>query len=566
MRILDSRRLTGTNLQSVGPCAVAEVAFDEGEVPEEAISTWRAALERLAPRFDLDLGKPFWRRYRDGASIGFTAPIDALYTATEINEYAIKYAAGRAEIALEDAVDRLRQSASQEANAPMRSLQVAAAQRDYPFLWDDDEVSIGFGAYAQVFEAGSVPKVSEIEWRGAGTIPVAMITGTNGKTTTSRMLTRILKTADYSVGSTSTDGVCVNEEVVEAGDWTGTGAARMVLRRNDISAAVLETARGGLLRRGLAIEACDVVVVTNVAADHLGDYGIDDVSAMAEVKNLICAAANPRGQRIINADDRHLMRLVNRYDTPLVLFSLVDDNPAVVDHCARGGEAWFVRNGSLVHRRLRQDQEVVAADQIPCTFDGAARHNISNALAAAAAAYALGVGYSVIAQALEGFGAKPGDNPGRCQLFSVGDVRVMLDFGHNAHGLEAILNLAKGLMQQHPESRVCVSLGQAGDRQDDEIYALADTLAAMNTDHVILREMAGYERGRGVQEVASMIKHRLHEHDFADDQVLIVDGEINALDAAMTWARPGDLIMLLVHLERKAVRQWVETQQAMQTN
>jgi len=197
------------------------------------------------------------------------------------------------------------------------------------------------------------------------------------------------------------------------------------------------------------------------------------------------------------------------------------------------------------------------ATDMPSSFDGAARHNISNALAASAAASALGLDHDPIRQALSEFGASPEDNPGRCQLVEVNDVRLLFDFGHNPHGLEAILGLAQALLQQRPGARLCVSLGQAGDRQDQEIIDLALTLASVVPDHVIIREMTGYERGRAYHEVPKLIESSLLERGLGPEQIQIVEGEIPALEAAMAWARPGDLTMLLVHLERDEVTEWV---------
>ena len=560
MRIADSRRLTGGNLQSVNPCAVAEIEFEEGEDQGLVLDSWRTHVQQLCDELKVNFGEPFVRRYQGGACLGFDAPIDALYTATEINEYAIDKASERSAKPHAEVLDQLTTSLANEANERLLQIQSEAGMRQCSFLWDDDEVSIGFGEHTQVWATDNLPQIEDIDWPTAGRIPVAMITGTNGKTTTSRMLTRILKTSGFSVGSTSTDGVCINEEIVEAGDWTGTGAARMVLRRSDISAAVLETARGGLLRRGLAMTGCDVAILTNVAADHLGDYGIDDVAAMAQVKSLISSAVKPTGQRVINADDEHLMARRHDYNTPIVLFGLNFEHPELVSHRQAGHACWSVNQGMIVYSSGTQTQALMRTQDIPCAFGGAAKHNVSNALAAAAAASVLGVEFQTIRAALSGFGDQPSDNPGRCQLVEVHGVRIMLDFGHNSHGLKAILDLGKILIAKQPGARLCVSLGQAGDRLDSEILALGDTLSAMGTDRVILREMAGYERGRAPTEVATMIRQRLIEQDYDSTNIHIVKGEINALDDALAWSKPGDLIMLLVHLEREAVSQWINDQ------
>ncbi|MBM65888.1 MAG: Mur ligase [Myxococcales bacterium] len=564
MEIKNSRRLTGTNLQGPGPSAIADVCFEADEDAAASLDLWLQALARMCSRFGLDHCESFQRTFEGGASIGFVAPIDQLYAATEMNEWAIEAAnalrLGQPEPDLETAVEHITQSLEEELNPAVIALQRAADHKDCPFLWDDDEISLGYGRHSQVWPARSLPDPATIDWQRYRPIPVALVTGTNGKTTTSRMLTRIMKTAGFTVGSTSTDGVCIDERVVEEGDWTGTGAARLALRHTEVDAAVLETARGGLLRRGLAVERCDVAVVTNVAADHLGDYGIHDVEAMAQVKNLICAAVDQAGHRVINADDPRLTALLNQYDSPLILFGLDEANPVIQTHCSRGGEAWLLSDDHLVQRIGDDEHRLMAAADMPCAFGGAARHNISNALAASAAASSLGLPLDKVAEALSGFGAAPQDNPGRCQLLEVAGRRLLLDFGHNPHGLEAILGLAQSLLDQRPNSRLCVSLGQAGDRLDEEILDLAATLAAVQPDQVIIREMTGYERGRADLEVPHLIQAGLLSRGISAAQIKIVRDEVAALEAAMDCTQPGDLCMLLVHLEREQVAQWIEAQ------
>ena len=179
-------------------------------------------------------------------------------------------------------------------------------------------------------------------------IPVALVTGTNGKTTTSRMLTRILVTAGYSVGSTSSDGICIQEDFVESGDWTGPGAARTVMRHPRVNAAVLEAARGGLLRRGVGVNACDVSIITNVSADHLGEYGVHSVADMAEVKSLITRVVAPDGLRVLNADDEYTVAMAKRGDADIGWFSVNSENPVLDAHRSSGGMVCVLEQDTLV--------------------------------------------------------------------------------------------------------------------------------------------------------------------------------------------------------------------------
>jgi UDP-N-acetylmuramyl tripeptide synthase len=567
MQIKDSRRLTGANLQSPLPSALADIVFEADEDRDSCLKAWRAALARILPHFALTQAHMFERLHAQGASLGFSAPVDQLYAATEINEWAIHAANSTinnmTEPSLDEAILTIRRTHAEEQNTSLMALKNIAEERACPFLWDDDQVSLGFGRHSQTWPADDLPSAEEIDWAAAQTIPLALITGTNGKTTTSRMLTRILKTAGFCVGSTSTDGLSVNEKLIESGDWTGTGAARAILRDKRVDAAVLETARGGILRRGLAVERCDVAVVTNVASDHLGDYGIDDVAAMAEVKSLICSAVDGRGKRVINADDPRLCALLERYDSPLVLYSLDSANPLIATHCDAGGEAWLLVDGRLTQRCGALDHPVIAAKEIPCAIDGAAHHNLSNALAASAAASAIGVTHSLIAKALCGFGARPEDNPGRCQLVELGGVQILLDFGHNPHGMRAVLGMANRMLKERPSARLCVSVGQAGDRSDEDIRALGRTLVELGTHKLILRELHEYTRGRPRGEASQLIAKEAWQAGMDPRQVSVCEGEVVALSQALDWALPGDLIVLLVHVERGPVMDWLQSQQSL---
>jgi UDP-N-acetylmuramyl tripeptide synthase len=561
MKIGDSRRLTGPNLQHTGAGAVAEVTFEPNELVKDVLAAWEEALDRLLQVFDLEGEPRFIRQYEGGAAIGFAAPIDQLYAATEMNEWAIEWAnarmRGEAEPSFEEVVARVRKSVADELNPGILALQREAAAREIPFIWDDDYVSIGMGVRSETWETSALPEVASIEWERLAAIPVVLITGTNGKTTTSRLVTRILKRAGFAVGSTSTDGVCVDEIVVEGGDWTGPGAARMVLRRKDVDVAVLETARGGLLRRGIGVDAADVSLVTNVGDDHLGDYGVQSVPDMARVKNLICSVVKPGGARVLNADDPELVTLGDAYDSPLIWFSVDPENPIVRAHCASGGEAWVCERGEVVRLRGVDRRSVLRVDEIPLALGGAALHNVSNALGAAAIAGSLGVSEAVIAEALRSFGASWTDNPGRCHRARVGGVDFLFDFGHNPHGIRAVLGMARRLLAGRPQSRLAVSIGQAGDRSDRDIHNLAQALMAAEPELVLARDIPGYERGREEGEVARLLRSELLELGMPRGAIQLCRDEMHAVNAGLSWAKPGDLVVTLVHLRREDVACWL---------
>lgn len=554
MELQDSRRLTGLNLLSERAGAVAEVRFEAHEAPDEALTAWSGAVDTLLAGLGWPSQARWTRRWREGATLLLEAPLDALYAATEINEWAVAHASGRA-CALGEAITSIRASIAEETNPAMTALETAAVARDVPFVWDDDLVSVGMGRHSRAWPTLNLPSPDEVDWESVRSIPVAYITGTNGKTTSTRMTTRILQAAGMTPGCTSSDGVVVNGVEVERGDWTGPGAARRVLRHEDVDVAVLETARGGILRRGLVIDSCDVALITNIADDHLGEYGVLTVADMARAKGLVCEAVKPDGRRILNADDPYLVDLGRTEGAPVCWFSNQPMTPWLSTHLEEGGEAWVLDDGWLTFCQGPSRTQVVEALALPSSYGGTALHNVTNALGAAALSHALGVPLSAIKEGLLDFGTEQTDNPGRCQLHAPHGVQVLLDFGHNPHGVRAILAMAREMLASRPEARLWVSLGQAGDRSDSDLLGLSEAVWEAHPDSVSLREVVGYERGRARREVAGIMSEKLMSLGLRPEGIHFHDDEVAAVKAALDWARPGDLIVHLIHIQREAVQE-----------
>jgi UDP-N-acetylmuramyl tripeptide synthase len=368
------------------------------------------------------------------------------------------------------------------------------------------------------------------------------------------MTARILQAAGHRPGFTSSDGVVVDGALIEKGDWTGPGAARCVLRHSDVDIAVLETARGGLLRRGLVVDQCDGALITNIASDHLGEYGVHSVEDMARVKGLVCRSVRPAGRRVLNADDPLLWKLGMEAGPQVTWFSLGPLRAELREHLDRGGDLWMLDDGWLCELRGQERERVVDAAKIPATYDGTAIHNVANALGAAALSRALGVSTDDIRRGLESFGGTAVDNPGRCQLETHRGIRVLLDFGHNPHGVRAMLSMARRLMGDRTDSRLWVSLGQAGDRSDTDLKDLAAAVWESRPHRISLREVAGYERGRDSGEVVGIMRDALVMSGHPAAQIDHHPDESSAMTEALEWAREGDLVVHLVHMQRDAVR------------
>jgi cyanophycin synthetase len=550
--VADSRRLTGPSLLLDRPGAILEVRLDDA-LGDGAVAAWRAAARRLLDAVGWRGEALATRPFSGGVSLALTAPVDALYAATELNEAA--WAAGSAGLegraAPDDAavVEGLRKAIAEERDPALLALHDAARAHDVTFLCGEELVSVGTGTGATVWPSAALPVPASVDWARVHDIPVALVTGSNGKTTVVRMLAAILAEAGRAAGVTSTDGVSVRGGPIAEGDYSGPSGARLLLRRPDVDAAVLETARGGILRRGLPVERANVAVVTNVADDHLGEFGIQDVGALAEVKLLVARAVRPGGAVVLNADDAVLRERARGVRVPIVWFSLRPAAAELSAHLAAGGRAAVCDDGQLALVEGSTRIAVVSVDEVPAAAGGAARHNVANALAALGAAAVLGVMPEVVARALRRFGRAGDDNVGRANQFELGGVRVIVDYAHNPHGMAALAVMVRAM----PARRRLVLLGQAGDRSDEAIRTLARTALALRPDRVVLKELERYLRGRLPGEVPGLMADELLRLGVPGDSISRPGTELAAVRDALAWARPGDLLVLTVHQDRPAV-------------
>ena len=549
MKLLDSRRLTGPNLLLSGPGAVIEVDPQEAS-PAQCVDRWSHHARVILNALGWSEAELAHRSHQGGVTLAFDAPIDSLYAATEVNEWA--FTAAAAEIdgtrvpKMETAAVRLRLAIEQERNPHLIDLRAAAQKHGVSCLCDDESISVGLGKGSRTWPVDAIPDPKEVDWSTIHDIPVALVTGTNGKTTTVRLLAKIADAAGLTAGLTSTDWIRVGEEIIDAGDYSGPGGGRQVLRNPSVEIAVLETARGGMLRRGLAVERADVALVTNVAADHLGESGVYDLDDLAMAKLVVSKAAKTM---VLNADDRRLVEHGARLDGPTTWFSLLENNPYLLEHRAKGGTACWLSETEIILGQDQGESIVSNVDSIPIALGGAARHNISNAMGAIGVAFGLGLDFRAIRTGLETFQSNPTENPGRLNLFDLGGATAIVDFAHNPHGMEALLEMASAM----PARRRLVTTGQAGDRDDASIIDLAQTIARSRIDWVIVKEMRDYLRGRAEGEVADMIVTELLRSGVQAEAIDRVDSEMDSVRQALSWCREGDLLLLITHSKRSGV-------------
>jgi cyanophycin synthetase len=373
-------------------------------------------------------------------------------------------------------------------------------------------------------------------------IPVASITGTNGKTTTSRMLAHILKTAGHTVGMTSTDGVYIDGRLSVKGDMTGPTSAHIVLRDPTVDIAVLETARGGLLRAGLGYRRCDVSACLNVSSDHLGLKGIDTLEQLAELKRIPIEVA--RDTASLNADEELCLRMADYTQAEHLCY--VTMNPAhslVKEHIRSGGRAMVLEQGINGDMITLYDNgthyQLLWTHLIPATMEGKATFNVQNAMFAAALAFGMGKSLDDIRHGLRTFNSTIFQAPGRMNVFDEHPFRVILDYGHNAAAIQSISQLVDRL--EVGGRRICV-LAAPGDRRDEDIDAIADAAAGHFNRYICKAD--DNRRGRGEDEVPQMLRSQLLEKGIDDKAIQVIPAETDAVKAALEIAREGDLVVI----------------------
>jgi cyanophycin synthetase len=374
-------------------------------------------------------------------------------------------------------------------------------------------------------------------------IPIAAVTGTNGKTTTSRMLAHILKMSGKTVGLTSTDGVYIDGKLSVPGDMTGPVSAKMILRDPSVDAAVMETARGGLLRGGLGYQACNVACCLNVSADHLGLRGIETLEQLAEVKRVPIEVATDAA--VLNADDVLCLQMADYTDAKTVCYVTMNPgHPLVKKHIRAGGMAFVLEEGMNGHMMTIYDNEVhtplLWTHLVPATIEGRAMHNVQNAMFAAALAYNLGIRIEDIRHGLRTFDSTFFQAPGRMNIYDEHPFKVILDYAHNPAAVRAMCSFTDRF---DIDGRRIAVVAAPGDRRDEDIRAIAE-IAAGHFDHYICR-CDDNRRGRGPDEVATMIRDRLLESGVDAACIEVIPDEQQATGRALEIAAPGDLVLIL---------------------
>jgi cyanophycin synthetase len=387
-------------------------------------------------------------------------------------------------------------------------------------------------------------------------VPIAAITGTNGKTTTARMLAHITKMAGHTPGLTTTDGIYIDGQRTVEGDMTGPVSARMVLADPQIDIAVLEMARGGLLRAGMGVTEVDVAAVLNVQSDHLGMKGIDTLEQLAEVKRVVIEVA--RDCAVLNADDPLVLRMGGHTEAKSICYVTLNPKHALVrEHIRAGGRACALEDGVNGQMITLYDKgshiPLLWTHLIPATLEGRALHNVQNAMFAAALAFSLGFKLDAIRQGLRTFDTTFFQAPGRMNVFDEHPFKVLFDYGHNAHAVGVMADLAQRL---EVSGRRIVVVAGPGDRRDEDLRDIALAVAGRFDHYVCRRDDA--LRGRAPDEVPRIIAAVLRERGVRDEQITVIPDEQEAIDAALRMGKAGDLLLVFADALTRSWKQVIK--------
>jgi len=390
-------------------------------------------------------------------------------------------------------------------------------------------------------------------------IPIVSVTGTNGKTTTTRLIAHILRVSGFNVGMTTTGGVYLNEKCVLKGDTTGPDSAKIVLMDKSVDAAVLETARGGIIRAGLGYDLSDIGIITNISEDHLGLDGIYSKEDLFHVKSLVVEAVKSNGYAVLNADDPVIVQGAKGIRANIIYFSKHEGNLVIHKHVAQGGIAVFLKGNYITISTGDGLLQVADIHQIPATYGGRLIHNVENCLAAVAGCYGLKIPIPIIKKGLMNFYSDELQNPGRFNVYNIKDFRVVVDYAHNMEGYKNVIHA----LHQMGASRLVGIIGVPGDRDDQSIYKIGQ-LAGRSFGYIYIKEDEDL-RGRKPGEVSRILQRGALAGGASLDQIEIILSETHALKKAMKQARPGDLITIFYeHLEPvlEIIRQEMEQSDA----
>lgn len=538
------RSLTGTNVFFTGVGSIAEYVTRDQRLSEFVIS-YETMLKKTLDSLGWKDTPIYKKIYSRGVIFAIPTEFDLTYAGCKILSIVFDLTSSKfneeAELDFEEEIDYLQHVISKECYITLREIYNEAKSRGLNFYLKNNVISIGSGRGTYTANIDDI-SFADVPWSRIYEIPSVLVTGTNGKTTTVRLTSFISSHAGKVVGYCSTEGVTVAGETVQGGDMAGPEGNRLVMTNPLVDVAVLEVARGGIVKRGLATSHVDAAVVINVSEDHLGLNGVDNIEDLASAKFTIHDAIRSTGHNIVNLDDPSSSKFIRNLSRARAFFSQTMPEQEIITYCTLPGDyACMIIEGEFVVYRDGIKHKIAKVNEVDLTYNGLARHNVENVLASIALSLELGRTYEEIRGGLLAF-VNSENNLGRFNLFEIKGTKFLIDYGHNLASIDNMLKFARSICK--PDGKITTLLGFSGDRKF-LIDSIAKSVVRYNIDYVILKMFTNYLRGAEVGEVASMLHNSLLKNGYPEKNIIAtVEQEIDALEIALAKLYPNDIYVL----------------------
>ncbi|MFT6834327.1 MAG: cyanophycin synthetase [Francisellaceae bacterium] len=538
-----SRRLVGPNLFFIESGTVLDIPLEHDK--QKLVELWQAEAERILPELRFDVIKLDYKIYNNGIRLALVAPFDITMASCDVIDFiwasACQIFEEGAAKSIDEAKNMLIPIIESEENLKLREIHKLALSKGLNIFYDEGLVTIGSGKKSFQFNVDDLD-INQIPWATISDIPIVLVTGTNGKTTTVRMTSFICQESKKVVGYCSTDWVMIDGKIVDRGDFSGPTGNKFVLTNPDVDVAVLEVARGGLLKRGLANTHVTAAAVTNISPDHLGEDGVETLADLAEAKGIVYSAVESKGHAVINLDDPNMLARISQIKGEKVFVSQKLSEDELQPYIDGADYVCFVKNSAFYFKSKNIEHKIAELKDVPITVNGFAKHNVENTLVAICLSYELGCDLDQISNALKIYQNSDKENLGRANVFKVQGATVILDFAHNAAGIKAIFEMAQG----YEGKEITILFGQTGDRKFS-IHDMCEIIEQYKPKQVLVKDTEIYLRGAEKGEVPALIESSLLLHGYPKANIKHFAIENDAVDYALDNLKSSETYILCCH-------------------
>lgn len=550
-----SRRLVGPNLFFKETGTVLDIPLVDNR--DELTRLFYQEANKILPALGWDDVKIAHKFFNNGVRYAITAPVDITMPACDVIDFIWLSAREGFEIGIFKTIEQAKQELmpfiNEDKNLVYRELYNLAKSKGFNAFRDKNKAYIGSGTGCYEFDLYS-DCIDSIDWQIIYDIPAVIVTGTNGKTTTVRLTDYICRMAGKITGYTSTDWVKVNDEIVDEGDYSGPTGHQFVLTSNKVEVALLESARGGLLKRGLIETFVDAAAVTNVSADHLGEDGVETVAELAEAKSIVFRTMGDGSHAVINLDNSYMKEKFDQLDGAKIVITQNPDQHNIGYYLSKADYACIVENGMFTWVGKDTKKYLLPVADAPITVRGFAKHNIENTMLAIVLAFKLGVGFEDIVAALKTYTNDTKINRGRANIFEWNNRVAVLDYAHNEAGMDSLLSMMKAYEKG---GKVYLMVGTTGDRKY-LISAINNVIMKHDVDFIVLKETANYLRGAEPLELPLTIRKDLAEKGFDMSKTYISHGELEGVKYILDKLEDNDIAIFCCQAEIEEVANYLE--------